>query len=773
MKNNVEPSSPKQVSEEVTLSRDLGLFTITMIGVGGMIGAGIFVLTGIAAGVAGPAFILAFLLNGIVTMFTAMAYAELGSAFPEAGGAYLWVKRALGGTQGFLSGWMSWFANAVAGSLYGLAFGRFATEIILMADLPMFGLSIGQLTLIFMTAIISLFTFINYLGASETGFIGNILTIAKVAILGLFVFFGVLAVQRTGQGLEPITSDFMPNGFFSVIVAMGLTFIAFEGYEIIVQSSEEVIEPQRNIPRAIFISIGVVVIIYLAVGATAIAAVEPPAGVTAYDYLAQRKEIAVMEVAGQTFPAGSGTIILLLSGLASTMSALNAITFSSSRISFAMGRDLNLPRIFSLIHPKRHTPYWAVILSGLLMIAMAWALPIEDVAAAADIMFLLLFLQVNVAVMVLRRREPKLPRGFLIPLFPIIPLLAIVINGLLAAQLFAFSPTAWYFALAWLAVGLLAYYSLFARLEALEKPPEILHEEVLVSRHYSVLVPIADLNQARDLGHLGIMLARVNQGEVLALHVVEVPPQLGLGEGRLFLKEGREYLEQVIRQAKQEQVPVHTVIRLGRRAADGLRKTALENGSNLILLGWTGYTGSSGNLFGSVIDPIVDDPPADVAVVRYRNREPWHRILVPVSGGPNSRRAVRLALQLAQASQSECEVTLLHVLPDDASQGDEVRANQVFDYCLEGVSYPSIGTALKRSSNPAEGIVRQAEQHDLVIIGATDEPLFKNFLVGTLPEWVSRHSPVSVIMVKRRSSSLHTFLRQTVLGPTQPKSLEE
>ena len=110
---------------DVGLSRDLGLFDVTMIGVGAMIGAGIFVLTGIAAGAAGPALVLAFFLNGIVATLTAMAYAELGSAFPEAGGGYLWVKEALGGTQGFLGGWMSWFAHAVAGSLLCIGVWQF------------------------------------------------------------------------------------------------------------------------------------------------------------------------------------------------------------------------------------------------------------------------------------------------------------------------------------------------------------------------------------------------------------------------------------------------------------------------------------------------------------------------------------------------------------------------------------------------------------------------------------------------------------------------
>jgi amino acid transporter len=157
------------ISTGVTLSRNLNLFTITMIGIGGMIGAGIFVLTGIAAGVAGPALILAFVLNGIITSFTAMSYAELGSAYPEAGGSYRWVKEGLGGAQGYLSGWMSWSAATSAGALYALGFGRFASELWLIADLSTFGLTLEQMTLVFMTLVIVVFTFINTLGASETG----------------------------------------------------------------------------------------------------------------------------------------------------------------------------------------------------------------------------------------------------------------------------------------------------------------------------------------------------------------------------------------------------------------------------------------------------------------------------------------------------------------------------------------------------------------------------------------------------------------------------
>lgn len=775
MNNHKVPNSLNNGKVEVALSRSLNLFTITMIGVGGMIGAGIFVLTGIAAGVAGPALILAFFLNGLITTLTAFSYAELGSAFPEAGGGYLWVKEGLGGANGFLAGWMSWFAHAVAGSLYALGFGRFASEFWLMAGFSTFGLSVEQLTLGFMTVIIILFTFINYRGASETGSIGNFVTLTKVIILGFFVLFGILAMTRTEVWHTRFTTGFMPNGFLGVFLAMGLTFIAFEGYEIIAQSGEEALNPKRNIPRAIFLAIGIAVVIYILVGIAAIGATTAPEGMKVYEYLAEQKEIAVVGVAQQVFPWGIGGILLLFSGLVSTMSALNATTYSSSRVSFAMGRDHNLPSIFSKVHPKRFTPYWAVIISGCLMLIMAWSLPIEDVAVAADIMFLALFLQVNVAVMTLRRKMPDLERGFRTPLMPYIPIVAIIANGLLALNLFELSPIAWFFAIGWIVIGLLLYYAYFSKVEALEKPKEILMEEVLVSRDYSVVVPVATQEQARILGHIGAILARQNQGEVLALHVVRVPPQLTLGEGRLLLKEGRPHLETVIQQAKKIQVPVHTVLRLGRNVADAVRKTINENAADIVVFGWPGYTNTAGRLFGSVIDSIVDDPPADCAIVRYRTQRPIRSVLVPVGGGPNSRRAVQMAVSMAaQGEEGPAKVSLLYVTPLGAGQAGQVRAEQAFRESLVGVAYERLEKRITEGKDIPDTILEFAKgdentpAYDLVVIGATNEPLFKNLLVGNISARVARDAQVTVIVVKRRSSAFHSLLRQTVLEPTRP-----
>ncbi len=749
---------------EVTLSRDLGLFDVTMIGVGAMIGAGIFVLTGLAAGAAGPALVLAFFLNGIVATLTAMAYAELGSAFPEAGGGYLWVKEALGGTQGFLGGWMSWFAHAVAGSLYALAFGSFATELYMLAGLPDFGLDPEWFKLGFMTLIVIAFTYLNYRGASETGTVGNIVTVTKVVILGIFCAFGLYAMFQHPEGWTTrFTEGFLPNGWTGVLVAMGLTFIAFEGYEIIAQSGEEIKDPKRNLPLATFISIGVVVVIYILVAFVAIGAITPPEGMRTYEFLGEKGEVAIVEAASQVMPYGA--LILLISALASTMSALIATTYSSSRVSFAMGRDYNLPKVFSKIHPVRHTPYWAVVISGIFIGVMAWSLPIEDVAAAADLMFLFLFMQVNISVMRLRLRRPDLDRGFITPFFPIIPILAIIAMAALAVFLYTFSPIGWYVAAAWIVVGLLLYWGYFTEVEKMEKPTEILLEEVLVSKDYSVLVPVATQEQARILGRIGAILAKNYDGEVLALNVARVPPQLELSKGREFLREGRPALESVIEEARKWDVPVHTMIRLSRDVANAVRKTVHENASNLIVLGWPGFTNTAGRTFGSVIDRVVDNPPTDIAVVRYRKYRPLKSVLVPVAGGPNSRRAVKMATTMASvAEEGPAIVTVLRVVRQGASESEVVRAHQDMAHSVEGIIY-EFNLKVVEGNDVVKAILDTAEGYDLIVIGASNEPLFKTLLVGNIPEQVALKAKVTTIMVKRRHGPVKSALRETVLQP--------
>jgi nucleotide-binding universal stress UspA family protein len=174
-----------------------------------------------------------------------------------------------------------------------------------------------------------------------------------------------------------------------------------------------------------------------------------------------------------------------------------------------------------------------------------------------------------------------------------------------------------------------------------------------------------------------------------------------------------------------------------------------------------------------VIDPIVDNPPTDVVVTRYRRWRPVRNILVPVTGGLNSRRAAKLAVAMARAAHPEqIGVTVLHVLPAGTNQRGRILGQRAIDDSLDGVEYGAIQTRMVESDDRAQAILDASEGHDLIVIGASEEPLFRNFLVGTLAERVARRASVTVMMVKRRSSPLHSFVRQTLLEPTQPKPLD-
>ena len=218
----------------------------------------------------------------------------------------------------------------------------------------------------------------------------------------------------------------MPMGLGGLVSAMGLTFIAFEGYEVIVQSGEEVKNPKRNIPRAIFISLALVVIMYCLVAFVSLGAIFPETG-PAWQFIGQNGDLGISKAAELFMPYGG--LIVLVGGIVSTLAALNATTFSSARVAFAMGRHYNLPHKLSEIHPKFKTPYVSVLLSSIIMAVMAYALPLESIAQASGVIFLLLFTQVNVAVITIRKMYgDKLDYGFKTPFFPIVPITGIILK---------------------------------------------------------------------------------------------------------------------------------------------------------------------------------------------------------------------------------------------------------------------------------------------------------------------------------------------------------
>ncbi|MGD2135557.1 MAG: APC family permease, partial [Gemmatimonadales bacterium] len=415
-------SSTDAPTTSASFARDLGLFDATMIGVGAMIGAGIFVLTGIAAGEAGPASLLAFALNGAVTLLTAFAYAELASAIPRAGGGYSFVRMAFPGALGFTAGWMLWFAYTVACSLYALGFAGYFWEFFLKYVPGFTGNlfdAVGhQVPILVVTLLIGVgFIRLNIRGAEVTGQAENVLTLSKLAVLGIFVFYGLKQlVGDPAQATENFT-PFFPMGAGGVLVAMGLTFIAFEGYDLIATVAEEIKQPEKNIPRATFIALAITVTMYLLILFVSLGAVDA-AGRPTWQFLGEFKETAIVRAAEDFMPT-FGVVVIVFGGLLSTMSALNATILASSRVAFSMARDSLLPREMARIHPVRRTPKIAIIVTGAILLAMALTLPIETVGSAASLIFLLTFALVNLSVIALRRKAPEIERGYRVPFYPV------------------------------------------------------------------------------------------------------------------------------------------------------------------------------------------------------------------------------------------------------------------------------------------------------------------------------------------------------------------
>ncbi|WP_436901691.1 APC family permease [Halovenus halobia] len=453
---------------------ELGLLDATMIGMGAMIGAGIFVLTGLAAEIAGPAAIAVFALNGVVTAFTGLSYAELAASIPKSGGGYAFVREIFDDFASFIMGWMLWFAYMIAGALYALGFAPNFLELLHVygivpppdavgaVAIPVIEASLPLSVLLAFVAVFALVA-LNAVSTAASGSAETIFTIIKVSILVVFVGFGLASPMFSGAEFQPL----FPQGATAILPAMGLTFIAFEGYDLITTVTEEVKNPRENIPKAIFISLGVTVVVYLAVVTVAV-------GTLGADGLAAAGEAGIATAATSFMPTGlpiiqNGGALIVFGAVFSTLTALNAVVIASSRVAFSMGREGQLLPSFGQLHHRFGTPFVAIVASAVVMLGSV-VLPTQSAGNMSSLFFLLSFIIVNVAVIRLRRERPDMNRPYKMPFYPAPPLIGIALNLLLTVVLVAYlvrtDPLALALSVGWILLGGLAFLALKQRTDA-------------------------------------------------------------------------------------------------------------------------------------------------------------------------------------------------------------------------------------------------------------------------------------------------------------------
>ena len=728
------------MSADEELAKDLGPLAALTIGVGTMIGAGIFVLPGPSVARLGPLASLAFVIGGVLALLTALSASELGTAMPVSGGAYYYINQGLGPLFGSIAGWGNWLGLAFASAFYMFGFGTYVYSFITVPGVqlgPLF-LEPAQVIGLFGAAF---FILINYVGAKETGRLQNIIVITLIGILGVFTLFGLLNADMAT--LRPIA----PFGWTPVLPVTGIIFVSYLGFVQITSVAEEIQEPGKNLPRAVIGSVVIVTVMYAFILLAVLAAVETE--------VVAGNETAVVDVARMLIgPVGAAG--LLIGGLLATASSANASILASSRINFAMGRDKLLTPKINEIHPRFSTPYRAIAITGGLILVFLMFGNLELLATAGSVLHLIVYGLLNIALIVFREADPaNYDPDFEVPLYPVVPILGAVFSFMLIAFIEPFVillsgllvglSILWYLGYSRSQVeqeGVLARYVLK---HATEFPDAALTATTAVQpdkSNYRVMVPLANPAHETDLISLGASIAEKEEGTVVAVNIVQVPDQTSLeaARGQYEHDAAHHLLEQAQKDADTYGVDVETHVVLSHQPFEEIFNAASRYGIDLTVMGWGPETHGLPGRTESVIDELAHSLPSDLLVFKDRGFDP-ERILVPTAGGPHSGLAASIAKTVAERFDSK--VTLLHVA-DDQTVGENFLESWAAEHDL--------GTAnLQVVTGEVEAQIKAAaEAASLVVIGSTKRGVLSRLVRGSIIDDILDEVECSVLLAEKQ-----------------------
>lgn len=382
------------------LNRNLGFKEATALGIGAMVGAGIFVLSGVAAGKAGPAVIVSFILAAILEILLGLCYAELASRYPKAVGSYEYVRVTMGPLIGTLIGWAYWGAWLAASSFVSQGFGNYLN--LLTGAPPTISAIILLLTL----------GIINVLGVKFSGFIQVGIVIVEIALLLSFFALGWSHVDYE------LYRPFAPNGLKGILSAALVGFLSMVGWDGIVAAGEEIKNPKRTIPLSIFSSISIVLLLYLGM-------LYISTGVISW------KELGVspvpMALTSEQFLGDFGPTLINIVIVIALPATANAFILSISRTAFAMGRNGLLPKKIAFIHPRFQTPIWAIALGVGIQVLFTIFSSINIAVSATGFLYLLTFIFTMIAFFISRRKAfmMEIKEHFQVPFYPLTPILAL------------------------------------------------------------------------------------------------------------------------------------------------------------------------------------------------------------------------------------------------------------------------------------------------------------------------------------------------------------
>ncbi len=448
-----------------SLKRVLGPLNLVSLGVGAVIGAGIFVLTGQAAAqYAGPAITLSFVLSGFGCVLAGLCYAEMASMIPVAGSAYTYAYATLGEFLAWIIGW-----DLILEYLFGASTVSVGWSGYVLSFLKDFGILIPEqlskspfaydphsgwistgafinLPAVFIIAVV---TILLVIGIRESAATNNIAVLIKIFVLLLFIGVGLFYIngENWKPFIPPNEGTFGHFGWSGILRGAGVIFFAYIGFDAVSTAAQETHNPQRNMPIGILGSLGISTILYIVVALVL-------TGVVKYDKLLVPDPIAVAvdSVGSQLFWLRPFIKIGAIAGLSSVILVL---LMAQPRIFYSMARDGLIPKFFASVHPKFRTPYVTTIITGIVAAFFAGLFPIGVLGELVSIGTLLAFAIVSIGVLVLRHTNPELPRPFKTPLVPIVPILGALVSLL---QMFSLPSDTWIRLIVWMVLGLIIYF---------------------------------------------------------------------------------------------------------------------------------------------------------------------------------------------------------------------------------------------------------------------------------------------------------------------------
>jgi len=718
------------------LERNIGFLEAMTLGGGTMIGAGIFILPGIAAEGAGPASAVSFVVAGFVALLAALSLSELATGMPIAGGSYHYVNRALGNFFGSIVGWGMWTGLMFASAFYMIGFGQY-----LVAPLPFLD---GRGVVVVLGLLgLALIVGVNYYGTEESSQLQNVMIGAETVVVLAYVALGLFFVDPTN--LDP----FAPTGPSGIIATTGVVFVSFLGFEIIATVAGEVKDPSRNIPLTMLLSVVLVTILYALVMIVT-------TGVLPYqaigDSLVPVSDVVVV------FAGAVGVAAIVAAAAIAAVSSSNSSVLAAARVNFAMGRDDLMSDWLNVTHDRFGTPHRAILATGgVTALLIAAGLRVETIVAllaeVASFSFLVSYSLVHLALVVFRRADPEdYDPSFAIPdrLYPAVPILGVVLTVVVISQM---APIVVLLGLGVVGLGA-GWYLVYVRDGSVDRG---LIDDAFATTtdRYRVLVPVANPDTQRDLLRLAAATARAHTDEgtpelvaVNVLQVTEPDPQQNVAAERLDHQ--RDLLAAAGEVATEMDVHLRTVAMTGERVDDTILEAVAQEAPDQVLLGWRGALARQGHVFGPNLDAVVEEAPCEVTLVTLQDDAIGSPVAL-AGPGPHSPVAARRAVEFATVD--ETVPTLLNVQqspPDGDDDAAAERGAAVIDDVAEraGLDPSEYERSVVVDEDVEAAILSAVDRYDTVCVGLSERSSTARVAFGTVAERISQAATSNVGVVR-------------------------